>query len=64
MIPKECKRLAEVDFALSAVNNACVRENNRKTCVDMGISHFYTVGGHGLASCRALLLTLRKKGAV
>lgn len=31
MIPKECKRLAEVDFALSAVNDACVEENNRKT---------------------------------
>lgn len=34
-IPKECKRLAEVDFALSAVNDACVEENNRKTRVDI-----------------------------
>jgi hypothetical protein len=28
-IPKDCKRLAEVDFVLSAVNDACVEENNR-----------------------------------
>ena len=33
MIPKECKRLAEVDFSLSGVNDACIRENNRKTRV-------------------------------
>jgi len=30
MILKDCKRLAEVDFVLSAVNDACVEENNRK----------------------------------
>ena len=36
MIPKNCKRLAEVDFPLSAVNDACVEENNRKTRVDSG----------------------------
>lgn len=36
MIPKACKRLAEVDFSLSAVNDACVKENNRKTRVESG----------------------------
>ena len=36
MIPKKCKRLAEVDFPLSAVNDVCLIENNRKTRVDSG----------------------------
>jgi protein gp37 len=36
MIPKECKRLAEVDFVLSVVKDACIRENNRKTRVNSG----------------------------
>jgi adenine-specific DNA methylase len=60
MIPKECKRLAEVDFALSEVNDACVRENNRKTRVDSGhISLLHSWWARRpLASCRALLLTL------
>ncbi len=60
MIPKECKRLAEVDFALSAVNDACVEENNRKTRVDSGhlsLLHSWWAR-RPLASCRALLLTL------
>jgi len=34
MILKDCMHLAEVDFPLSAVNDACVEEDNRKTCVD------------------------------
>lgn len=60
MIPKECKRLAEVDFALSAVNDACVEENNRKTRVDSGhISLLHAWWARRpLASCRSLLLTL------
>lgn len=60
MIPKECKRLAELDFALSAVNAACVEENNRKTRVDSGhISLLHTWWARRpLASCRAILLTL------
>lgn len=60
MIPKDCKRLAEVDFALSAVNDACVEENNRKTRVDSGhISLLHTWWARRpLASCRAMLLTL------
>lgn len=45
MIPKQCRRLAEIDFALSAVNDACVRENNIKTRVDSGHISL-TVGGH------------------
>jgi len=60
MIPKECKRMAEVDFPLSAVNEACIRENNRKTRVDSGhISLLHSWWARRpLASCRALLLTL------
>ena len=60
MIPKECKRLAEVDFALSAVNDACVEENNRKTRVDSGhISLLHAWWARKpLASCRSLLLML------
>lgn len=60
MIPKGCKRLAEVDFPLSAVNDACVEENNRKTRVDSGhLSLLHTWWARRpLASCRSLLLTL------
>jgi len=60
MIPKECRRLAEIDFPLSAVNDACVRENNRKTRVDSGhISLLHSWWARRpLASCRSLLLTL------
>ena len=60
MIPKECRRLAEIDFALSAVNDACVRENNIKTRVDSGhISLLHSWWARRpLASCRSLLLTL------
>ncbi len=60
VIPKECRRLAEIDFALSAVNDACVRENNIKTRVDSGhISLLHSWWARRpLASCRALLLTL------
>ncbi len=36
MIPKECKRLAEVDFPLAAVDVACKKENNRKTRPESG----------------------------
>jgi len=60
MIPKECKRLAEVDFPLSAVNEACVEENNRKTRVDSGhlsLLHSWWAR-RPLSSCRSLLLTL------
>jgi adenine-specific DNA methylase len=60
MIPQECKRLAEVDFALAAVNDACVRENNRKTRVDSGhlsLLHSWWAR-RPLASCRAVLLAL------
>lgn len=60
MIPKDCKRLAEVDFPLSRVNDACVEENNRKTRVDSGhISLLHAWWARRpLASCRSLLLTL------
>ncbi|GIW52366.1 MAG: DNA methylase [Nitrospiraceae bacterium] len=60
MIPKECRRLAEIDFALSAVNEACVRENNIKTRVDSGhISLLHSWWARRpLASCRSILLTL------
>jgi adenine-specific DNA methylase len=60
MIPKECRRLAEIDFALSAVNDACVRENNIKTRVDSGhISLLHSWWARRpLASCRSLLLAL------
>jgi putative DNA methylase len=60
MIPKDCKRLAEVDFPLSSVNDACIEENNRKTRVDSGhLSLLHTWWARRpLASCRAILLTL------
>lgn len=60
MIPKACKRLAEVDFPLSAVNAACVVENNRKTRINSGhISLLHAWWARRpLASCRAMLLTL------
>jgi adenine-specific DNA methylase len=60
MIPKECRRLAEIDFALSAVNDACVRENNIKTRVGSGhISLLHACWARRpLASCRAVLLSL------
>jgi putative DNA methylase len=60
MIPKECKCLAEVDFPLSAVNDACVVENNRKTRVDSGhlsLLHSWWAR-RPMASCRSILLTL------
>lgn len=58
MIPKECKRLAEVDFPIAATNAACYRENNRKTRISSGhISLLHTWWARRpLASCRALLL--------
>lgn len=58
VIPKECKRLIEVDFPLSAVNDACVRENNRKSRVDSGhISLIHSWWARRpLSSCRAVLL--------
>ena len=60
MIPKECKRLAEIDFPLSKVNTACVEENNRKTRINSG--HFSLLHSwwarRPLSSCRSLLLTL------
>ncbi|MDY0340179.1 MAG: DUF1156 domain-containing protein [Coriobacteriia bacterium] len=60
MIPKECRRLAEVDFPLSAVNAACVVENNRKTRINSGhISLLHAWWARRpLASCRAMLLGL------
>jgi len=60
MIPKDCKRLAEVDFPLSAVNDACVEENNRKTRVDSGhISLLHAWWARRpMGSCRAMLLAL------
>lgn len=58
MIPKDCKRLAEVDFPLAAVNSACQRENNKKTRPDSGhISLLHTWWARRpLASCRSVLL--------
>ncbi|WP_026043412.1 DUF1156 domain-containing protein [Treponema primitia] len=60
MIPKECKRLAEVDFPLSIVNLACVEENNRKTRIESGhISLLHSWWARRpLSACRSLLLTL------
>jgi putative DNA methylase len=60
MIRKECRRLAEVEFPLSAINAACVEENNRKTHVNSGhpsLIHTWWAR-RPLASCRAILFTL------
>jgi adenine-specific DNA methylase len=58
LIPKECKRLAEVDFPIAAVNAACSRENNRKSRTESRhISLLHTWWARRpLASCRAILL--------
>jgi putative DNA methylase len=60
MIPKDCARLAEVDFPLSAVNAACVEENNRKSRIDSGhISLLHSWWARRpLSSCRAVLLAM------
>jgi len=60
MIPKECKRLAEIDFPLTAVNAACVEENNRKTRVESGhISLLHSWWARRpLSACRSMLLAL------
>jgi putative DNA methylase len=60
MIPKECKRLAEIDFPLTAVNSACVEENNRKTRVESGhISLLHSWWARRpLSACRSMLLAL------
>jgi putative DNA methylase len=56
MIPRECKRLAEVDFPIAAVSKHAVREKN--------IRHGHPSTLHlwwarrPLASCRAMLLAL------
>jgi adenine-specific DNA methylase len=60
MIPKDCKRLVEVDFPLSAVNEACVEENNRKTRIESGhlsLLHSWWAR-RPLASCRTILFLL------
>jgi adenine-specific DNA methylase len=60
MIPGNCKRLAEVDFPLAAVNAACIEENNRKTRADSGhiaLLHSWWAR-RPLSACRSLLLTL------
>jgi adenine-specific DNA methylase len=60
MIPKECKRLAEIDFPLTAINAACVEENNRKTRVDSGhISLLHSWWARRpLSACRSMLMAL------
>ena len=60
MIPHEWKRLAQVDVALAAVKDACVREDNCKTRADSGhlsLLHSWWAR-RPLAACRALLLPL------
>jgi putative DNA methylase len=60
MIPKDCKRLAEVDFPLVTVNEACVEENNGKTRVESGhlsLLHSWWAR-RPLASCRTILFLL------
>lgn len=60
MIPKDCNRLAEVEFPLSAVNAACVEENNRKSRIDSGhiaLLHSWWAR-RPLSSCRAVLIAM------
>lgn len=60
MMPKDCKRLAEVDFPLASVNEACARENNIKTRVEsrhVSLLHSWWAR-RPLACCRAVLLSL------
>src|ERR1700722_17691703 len=56
MIPKECKRLAEVDFPIAAVSRFAVAENNVRHSHPK-ILHLWWAR-RPLAACRALLLGL------
>lgn len=56
MIPKECKRLAEVDFPVARVSEYSVRENNVRHGHPKNI-HWWRAR-RPLAACRAMLLAL------
>ena len=56
MIPKECKRLAEVDFPIGTVSQCVARENSRRRG-NLSSLHLWWAK-RPLASCRAILLGL------
>lgn len=56
MIPKECKRLAEVDFPIAAVSGYAIRENALRQDHPKNIHLWWA--RRPLAACRAILLAL------
>jgi adenine-specific DNA methylase len=55
MIPKECKRLAEVDFPIAVVSKNAAREKS----IRHGHPSASLVSASALAACRAMLLAAR-----
>src|SRR5215471_12194969 len=56
MIPKECKRLAEVDFPIAAVSQHAVREKSIRHGLPSTLRLWWA--RRPLAACRAVLLGL------
>ena len=56
MIPKECKRLAEVDFPIALVSKFSVAENNVRRGHPKGLHLWWA--RRPLAACRAMLMAL------
>jgi len=56
MIPKECKRLAEVDFPIAEVSKHSVREKPIVRCHPQSFHQWWA--RRPLAACRAMLLGL------
>ena len=58
MIPRECKRLAEVDFPIAAVSRHAVREKRFPVPRGLPSTMHHWWARRPLASCRAVLLAL------
>ena len=56
MIPKECKRLAEVDFPIAKVSTSCLLEIARRGSHPKGLHLWWA--RRPLAACRSILLAL------
>src|SRR5882672_6830346 len=56
MIPKECKRLAEVDFPIAVVSRHAVRENSSRLCLPKTLHLWWA--RRPLAACRAIMPAL------
>lgn len=56
MIPKECRRLAEVDFPIARVSSSSLRENAQRGSHPKGLHLWWA--RRPLAACRSVLLAL------